>query len=210
MKLHSALIPYITDSNIGKLLRHPLVYQVPFYEIDMIIEQTNFMFIYKKRKLKEALKNKNFSSYIFIHERPYRLNAFSKIEAELIDRTFWELFLDVWTDSENIFQMKAEWLELISSRIKPSKRIMKAIMKDDIKAFNELPSTFKIYRGTSPLEKSSEPGLSWTLDFDKAKWFAKRFHKDGVVIHKTITKEEVLFYYNGRSEQEIILTPKTK
>jgi hypothetical protein len=47
--------------------------------------------------------------------------------------------------------------------------------------------------------------LSWTLDKNQAKWFANRFEKDGVVLEKRISKKNIVAYFNGRNEEEVIV-----
>jgi hypothetical protein len=47
--------------------------------------------------------------------------------------------------------------------------------------------------------------LSWTLDRERAEWFANRFDQKGIVIEKAIGKEEIVAYFSGRGDQEIIV-----
>jgi len=73
----------------------------------------------------------------------------------------------------------------------------------------ELPVEFPIYRGF--IGKRGE-GLSWSLSRRKAVWFARRF---SVLTHLgqprlmtgTIKKKDVLAYFNGRKEKEIVVDP---
>jgi len=54
-------------------------------------------------------------------------------------------------------------------------------------------------------------GMSWTLDPDKARWFADRgVHLDlgyPVVLEATVLKEDVFAYYNERKERELVVRP---
>jgi hypothetical protein len=75
--------------------------------------------------------------------------------------------------------------------------------------------TFTLFRGISgngPARRKR--GLSWTGDFEKAKWFAVRFPHLAVpaVIQATIPRECVLFYTNSRQENEFIckVNPEVK
>jgi hypothetical protein len=77
--LHSDLLPYLEDGVLGKQLRHPLVYQVPLWANG----HANAYYLQKKKAVAEALENKNYNSYVYLHERPYRLQAFSEIANEL-------------------------------------------------------------------------------------------------------------------------------
>ena len=49
--------------------------------------------------------------------------------------------------------------------------------------------------------------LSWTLDKEKAEWFAHRFGEDGTVYQARIGKEHILAFFNARNESEVIIDP---
>ena len=46
----------------------------------------------------EAVKNRNWPSYIWLHKRPYRLDAFVEIADGLSNEEFWTELSDIWTD----------------------------------------------------------------------------------------------------------------
>ena len=50
--------------------------------------------------------------------------------------------------------------------------------------------------------------LSWTLDYETADWFARRFDEDGTVYKAQIDKEHIFALFNGRDESEVVLDPK--
>ena len=69
--------------------------------------------------------------------------------------------------------------------------------------FSSLPETFTVYRGH---QEQNEDGYSYTLSYEKAKWFAERFKsKSSSVIEKVVNKSEVFAYLHDRNEQEIII-----
>ena len=52
--------------------------------------------------------------------------------------------------------------------------------------------------------------MSWTLDEEKAKWFATRFDSDMQVVYSTtIQKLDILAYFTERGENEIVVDPDT-
>lgn len=71
---------------------------------------------------------------------------------------------------------------------------------------SNLSGIVTIYRGVS--SKKYRDGLSWTLDKDKAEWFATRFTQEGVVYSATVKSENILYYITDRGEEEIIVDPK--
>ena len=65
-----------------------------------------------------------------------------------------------------------------------------------------------VYRGVSGRGRARRVrGYSWTIDRDKAQWFANRFASLGnpAVFSTTIEQNNVLFYTNGRKEQEFVV-----
>ena len=61
--------------------------------------------------------------------------------------------------------------------------------KDEYEAYQMLPNTVDIYRGIA--SKSNLNGISWTTNFETAKWFANRWNKNGYVVKAKIFKNNV-------------------
>jgi len=118
-------------------------------------------------------------------------------------KKFWELLGWIWTDSEGfiMYDQRNLWNYLVQWHPNHRHNFMRLSEK---KIFNYLPNKITIYRGCElPKHKN---GPSWSLDKDKAEWFANRWGKaDGVIYEKTITKDKIFAYKNGRKEQEIII-----
>jgi hypothetical protein len=110
--LHPDLVPYFeADGALGAQVRHPLVYQVPLWSNG----SANAYYLQKKKDLETALTEKNYSRVVYLHERPYRLQAFIQIQKYLSDEKYWSLLASVWTDTENAWQHLDEWRELFNS-----------------------------------------------------------------------------------------------
>ena len=66
--------------------------------------------------------------------------------------------------------------------------------------------TLTIYRGETEQSTPYEQALSWTLDKEKADWFANRFESERPITYKAKVKTDyILAYDNGREEQEILV-----
>jgi hypothetical protein len=202
-ELHSDLALYLTTGEPFSMLRHPLVFGVPYSE-----EMNNF---YNKRyalmseEIEKAINEGAIHRYVFMHERPYRLDAFVKCIANRVvsDTDYWELLGSAWIDSENIWQNQTIWRRLLKSP-RPHKHTF--MDEDDRKAFKALPSQLTVYRGCRPGQ--NEAGMSWTLDRDKAVWFSIRYKSKGTsphVLERTISKRKAFAYLGGRNESEIII-----
>ena len=197
-ELHPDLVPYISEGILGRQLRHPLVYQFGM----MGNGWANAYYLQKIGDAKKALDNKKYDTYVWLHERPWRIEAFQEIEHLLSDTEYWELLADIWTDTENQWQNYQEWIHLIGSE-RPSRHYL--MEEDEFNTLLALPETVTIYRGATV--GVNENGLSWTLDKSVAQWFSTRSERDGepIVLEKTVAKSDIIAVFTGRGESEVIV-----
>jgi len=195
-ELHDDLKPYVEEGSFGLMLRHPLVYQVP-------LGITGYANLYYEQKLKDvqsALDGKKYQSYVWLHERPYRLDAFSKIQHLLDDKEYWKLLGEIWVDTENAWANLAEWKKYFRSD-RPYRNYL--MDWDEQLAHQSLGDTVTVYRGCQ--KGINEDGISWTLKRDKAEWFATRFGNEGKVLEMSISKEKIVAVFTGRNEFEAVI-----
>lgn len=202
-KEHLALDLHVSlcDGPFGQQIDHPLVKEI-FYAPAMNAHY-NAMLAHKKEALAEAEADGDWHSYIMIHERPHRFDAFARIAYNLPDKEYWEIFKMVWTDSENIWQNQERWEVAVMNKRHGDPKVM--MTPAERKVFDALPAKVTVYRGHNGVNKD---GLSYTLDKSRAEWFAKRFSKNGKVRKRLIPKERILAYLDGRSESEVIVLPR--
>jgi hypothetical protein len=198
--LHPDLVPYFeSDGALGAQVRHPLVYQVPLWSNG----SANAYYLQKKKDLEIALAEKNFNRVVYLHERPYRLHAFTQIAHHLSDTKYWSILSGIWTDTENQWQNLEQWKELLSTNRSSRHYLMD---ESEVQLLNSLPEFVKIYRGC--VKGLNEDGLSWTLDKAKAKFFANRFSKEGIILEREIPKSDIIAVLTGRGESEVICEVK--
>lgn len=198
--LHDDLMDFFEEEEEScfSMIRHPLVYAVPY--IPQMNHLYNKQYLAKSEARDKAFKEENWSQYIWLHERPYRVEAFCEIESYMDDKAYFELLGSIWSDSENIGRNLDLWKELLfETRFTNQEYFMD---EKEREAFNKLPDQLTIYRGHQGVNKD---GLSWTLSQEKAEWFANRFSADGKVVSKTIAKDQIFAYLSGRNEEEIII-----
>ena len=181
-----------------KIIQHPLV----IGDIGMMPNSYyNSQLIRKQERLKEFEKDKEFESYLFLIEKPFRVKFFSELvkqnKIKKFSKKYWRILSSIWTDSENIFQNKELWDDLLKDKTN-SHYFMN---KKDLEYYNSLPNEFIVYRGYIHWEN----GYSYTLDKDKAIWFADRFGQKGIVKERLVRKEDIFAYTNSREEKEIII-----
>jgi hypothetical protein len=195
-ELHDDLKPYVEESSFGQMLRHPLVYQVPLG----ITGYANLYYEQKLKDVKEALDGKKYQTYVWLHERPYRIEAFSEIEHLLDDKEYWKLLGEIWVDTENAWANLKLWKKFFNS-----KRAFREYLMDEEEQslYKSLGDIETVYRGCQ--KGINEDGISWTLKKDKAQWFATRFGKEGKVLEMRINKEKIVAVFTGRNEYEVVI-----
>ena len=194
--LHPDLVPYMEISDGGwAMLRHPLVYQVPFFSNGT----ANAIYAQKQKEVKDALGSWNYAKFVWLHERPYRVEAFKKIAKNLGDVSYWQLLSQIWVDTENQYAYLKDWKKLLTADRMWRNEMMN---EEDAELFRSLPEEVIIYRGCQ--KGLNEKGLSWTLDKSKAEFFANRFSKKGIILERKIPKSEIVAVLTSRGETEII------
>jgi len=193
--LHPDLLPYYEEGSFA-MLRHPLVYQVPFFSGG----QANYQYKVKKDLVTKALEERRYNSFIWLHERPYRLQAFEEIQDLLSDREYWSLLASIWTDTENAWAHLDLWREFFSSERESREYLMSA---DEQMAYEGLGESVKVYRGYQV--GLNKEGIAWTIKREKAEWFANRFGKKGKVVEKKVSKKEIIAVFTARNEYEVII-----
>jgi hypothetical protein len=206
-ELHPDLQDYLceTEGVLGwPCLKHPLVFAVPYTEA--MNAYYNEQLKFKRDRLDEAEREGRWNSYIFLHERPYRMNAFWSIRSKIKDdKEYWRLLGNIWTDTENQWQIIG-MLDLCVSSKRPGRDEM--MDDDERKMLAAMPDEFVIYRGH---QKKNQKGFSWTLSYWRARWFARRFATeggDGKVSMGTVRKEDVWAVLLGRNELEVAVHHK--
>lgn len=214
------------------MVRHPLVYDVPYSGIPGLL---NRRLAVKKEATARALASGDLNQYVWLHERAWRLNALVSAlvggDATLdLDqllawgqvKTIWQhrprtrgLFLDVWSDSENTDSNAAVWSHLFDPnhpKRKPGEILLDGRGAREI--LDLLPVRFPVWRGiSSPEYVEDAPGRvrSWTLDRERAEFFAQRWSgnrvsgNSGRVISKQVTRDDIIAIIADRGEMEVVM-----
>lgn len=204
-ELHSDLKHYVyTEGKTFPLLSHPLMTICPYWE--RMNADINASYEQKLKDLKKCKENFNWWRYMFIYERPYRLQAFMDIADQLIDQDYWEIAGWLWQDTENQWQNLSEWQEVLTS----DRALSQFFMTPDERAyFQSLPDEFEIYRGC--FEGINEDGLSWTFNKGIAEMFCghKHFKRNDdwqpLILSQTVRTKDIFAIKLGRKESEVIL-----
>lgn len=194
---------FIEDSPLGgRMIRHPLVATISYHEI--MNGNLNRALEYNRKRLREAIDKEKWDQVVFIHERPWRLQAFLNYihkSCRLPTRAAGDLLTEVWKDCEFPWANRATWIKLFN-HYAPHSPIM-------TRSRSYLPhKEFTVYRGIGIREGTTRRkyGISWTLDHGVAAWFARRFgNTKGKVLRGIIKPEHAFAYLPERAEQEVVI-----
>ncbi len=151
---------------------------------------------------------------------------------ELEDKKYWEFVRFLWTNySESVWSNRQYWLEIFTN----SRNEKEYFMNLEERQFLEnLPDEFEVFRGyprSKPTEKMKpenlrfweiqwfgDMGFSYTLSkdiglkyLDKYKIYNHKFEDtdyykiESDLYHGLIKKSDVLFFFNGKEEKEVII-----
>lgn len=207
--LHPNLAPWVEEGEWGPMLRHPLVYSLP-----LVNGFANRVYEQKRALIAEAETEDDWTSIVWMHERPHRLTAFINYctgreddedgtPIPLVNTPeHWELAAAVWVDSENINQCLADWRALICE---PGE-YPTGLWLGDRDEFDALDwdedDTVLAYRG------GAVGDWSWTTSLKIAEFFSRL--SGHPVRSARIPRADCFGYLTRRQEYELLvrLTPE--
>lgn len=203
-ELNPELKYFIEDHpQLGKCLKHPLVFSVPYFEA--MNQMYNKSLEHKRKRVEEAKQARDWHQYIFWYERPYRITMFDSVKKQMTDKEYWECLAWVYVDLEFHYNYRRLLSKLFTLRPAVPEFIMD---EDELQIWNSLTESVTIYRGVGKFPRA-HLGMSWTLLKQKAEWFARRFNDDPYLLTGTIKKSNIIAYFAGRNEAEVVVRPKT-
>ena len=188
---------------LGEYIDHPLVKEIVY--TPQYNSRYNAILKAKEEELEKAYKNKRWNTYLMIHERPWRMWAFKKINMEMSPSDYWKNLACIWSDTENMWQFKKDWRNFLMAKI-PDRHLMMSQFEQD--KLDSLPEKVIIYRGYAV--RGDKEGFSYSLSRETAKWFSGRLTQENErtkIIELIVHKSEIIAYLNGRNEEEIIYIP---
>lgn len=142
-------------------------------------------------------------------EKPYKLLLLRKTYMYIDSESLGNLIRDIWVSveySNNDANMST------NKMLNIMKTVSKLQLMGDanLDLYNKLPDMVDVYRGvTKHNVKNISKSISWTIDLNVAKWFAKRFNLENPeVYHMQINKKDIVAVFDDRNESEVICSPK--
>lgn len=138
---------------------------------------------------------------------PYALTFLKFAKPYLSRQDLSHILASAWTSSENPNRdPNVKRWELLAMFRESDPKVLMTL--EDYAVFRSLPDTVTVYRGVTSKAADSYRGLSWSLEYNTARWFAQRFGHHGCVYEGQIAKEHIHAYFSGRNESEVIIHPK--
>ncbi|WP_099020836.1 hypothetical protein [Mycolicibacterium palauense] len=202
--LDNELQGYLVDSILGPVIKHPLVFSIP--HSPQLNAMANARLRAKQAECRIAAERRDWTQYLFLHERPFRVHAFTRISAQLGDVDYWTRLADLWVDAENIYEHEHLWVTLLQDESRTPRRHL-MMTEAERRNLARNPETVSIHRGFTV--DGRHAGMSWTLNFSIARNFALRFggHGPPRVASGTVRTAAVIAYLRGRGEHEIVVMP---
>lgn len=155
----------------------------------------------KEQIIDEAESVLNIATHI---TKPYKLTFLKYVKQYLSAKDIGLYLASSWCLIENVSRdvnvSKREIVNLFRSADK--KTLLSNEEKETLASMDE---SIEIYRGITDNSYHSITGTSWTLNIKTARYFANRFNKGGYIYKGHIDKEHILAYFEGRSEEEIVV-----
>jgi len=210
--LEVILQAYPYEERMAGFISHPLLGFAVEPEFDdkhkiigsVLVNRGNFTELVEK-KTKYLLDHvKEVEQVFFVINQPYQLAVLYFIGNQLDTETYSGLLAMCWTSTE--FPHQAGVARLVEMFKKADKHYL--IEEDDYRVFSKLPLNVTVYRGVRTDKKHTIRGLSWSLDYSTARWFANRFGGDPEVYSAKINIKNVFAYFGGRNEAELVVNPR--
>lgn len=146
----------------------------------------------KWRKEKEIRieKAKSASEIFFYVTKPYCLTFFKYVQEYLSEEDFAKTLAECWVrDEQPNINPNFTKTELTSMFRRADKKFL--MSEAGYKKWQELPEKVTAYRGVTEYNGKNVRVLSWTTNYETAKWFAGRFKEQGKIYQAEIDKKHI-------------------
>jgi hypothetical protein len=199
------LMDHVCPGPWGPMVEHRLIRE--FFLQPGKCGLVNYRFLAKQKAAEEFLREKKWMNYLLVIEKPYRIYALLDCREEgMHGAEWWKAVAWAWGNSENMHQNRRRWRDIWAVNEPERAAVME---EEEHAALAALPDPITIWRGTRHIK--SVGAMSWTVDRSRATWFARRFWSEQsrtkpLLVRGRVAKADVLAYFSGRNESEIVST----
>lgn len=172
-----------------------------------ITENEEDLIVWRNFKLRCIDTAENAFCIYMMMNAAYALTFLKYAKRYLSQKDLSSVLASAWTEAENPnCDMNLKQSELISMFRQADPKIL--MTQSERKRLKSLPETVTVYRGVTSYNAKNIRALSWTLDKEKAEWFAHRYGEEGTVYEARIDKSRIIAYFAERGESEVIVEPR--
>lgn len=192
----------------------PAIVSHPFFEsafnvaengelVDILEDKKGYQSVINVTK-KKIEKISDYEYFFMLITKPYRM-VFLKYTMPFLDKEdFSKALISTWISDERAnSNCNVTKRELLNYFQKASREYL--MNKEELEIYKQLDDVVTVYRGVSEYNKNNIKVLSWTLDKEKAEWFANRWKTIGYVYQAKINKNDIIAFCDQRAEKEIIV-----
>jgi hypothetical protein len=188
---------------LGLAIKHPFVNAVPY--APPFAALYNEQLLQKRNILATAIASGEWHTAVFVHERPWRIDALVAIADRMSDAEYWELVRETWMDAENIPECRAVWDRVLRAPRADREHLTDSTDREELAI---LPDVVTLFQGRT---NARDDGWSWTLDRAVGEWFANRFamfeNAKPVLASVEVPKVLISALLLGRNEREVLVDP---
>lgn len=203
VELDPALQAALCNTPVGLAIKHPFVNAVPY--APPFATLYNEQLWLKRDILANAITAREWHTAVFVHERPWRIDALLAIADRVSDVEYWELVRDTWMDAENIPECQASWDRVLRAPRGAQEHLTDVEDREELAC---LPDVVTLFQGRTNVR---DDGWSWTLDRAVGEWFANRFamFENATPVLASVEIPKVLIHglLLGRGEREVLVDP---
>lgn len=147
-------------------------------------------------------KNQKWDSLFLLADSYIKFPIFLEIHEELNDHDYFSILGDILHMGSYYSDYEIEFDYLLNNPDRDMNNRIHLMDDDEQRIFNKLPKKGTIYRGA---KENYFDGFSWTLEQEKAEWFAKAYPGEAVLLKGQFQKDDVIAYFDR--EKEIFIDP---
>ena len=209
-QLHPELLDCIEDRDYDEQVLHPFSTVIlSDLTSKAAVDKINADFVRRKLSADKAWAEERYHDYLMLIEPSCRATAFQEeVACFLPDDEYWLTLRHLWLNHKLPPHWDGNtWFDLFAAFREQRKLLMS---EEERAVLAVLPTTLTVYRGGV-----STRGLGWTLEKNKALFFAQSFaiinplrghpRQEHQVFKGTVPKDEVYAYLNGCGDEEIVV-----
>ncbi len=161
-----------------------------------------------KKIMRERIDSITSIGGLFLYvNKPYSMTLLKYVQHYLSSQDYAKMLAECWIREEQPNMNPSITKTELTNMFKRADK--KFLMSErEYKKWHDLPEKLTIYRGVTEYNGKNIRALSWTTNYDTAKWFTGRYGEKGKVYQAEIDKKHILAYIDQRGESEIIVEPK--